>query len=582
MVNIESFIKGGCVLIYGEYMVRYIPVSKKERRKKRRELDYRSLYRRVTEFLGRYTPRMPKLRSPWRRKEIEYRSVSGKPDPDFRNDAIIMKKIPPEQPDDRAYPPLAYTREQPGALSDNVRMMQEEDRTQYAREMPVPPEAMEEPVQMPRTRMPSTQTRRNFLYYTNSALLTAIVGLSGVVLGIRLNEGKHKRRTRNAAVDTLDGVVEDNEAIQNGIHENGVRPIQQVGRDISTKEDIQSLLGLAVDGDVGPQTKYALETLLLDIEKQVGAKFKKVNYADISDEIYALLNRVNDRDIDVRVTNVEAVAHRFFGAYIMDKGYLDGHKDTIHTEEQAFEFFGVKNKRKKKLREELLAFKTIMNYKHGISMPINTKLDDTAYIAINYAKAVALDRKVKDFSHSRLEVTANGRNYDFLIPSFGMSIIPYSSVVRKEDAIDPHDPVIRMVANEVTKNLSTKEGEAKHLLRFVQEPGYSYDVGGGSFHRHPLKTLTERTGDCEDSTDLYLSLLRARGIECGYVFIDDLRPDTLNHAMALVEGKFHGEYFKKFGGKYFLTETTNPGWNIGDNPYKDVPTDLIKWYPEKV
>ncbi len=174
---------------------------------------------------------------------------------------------------------------------------------------------------------------------------------------------------------------------------------------------------------------------------------------------------------------------------------------------------------------------------------------------------------MKGFSHSEVEIQANRRGYSFLIPNVALFQRPtkYESVENIVNAVDPRDPVIRRIALNVADSGHTPKQEAQRLLNFVQGPNYSFDVVGGNTVKHPVQTLDDRTGDCEDSTVLYLSLLRARGIECAYIHIDDRRPREPGHAIAGVVGDFgyrHG--LTRKGKNFYFAETTGKGHAIGD------------------
>tara|TARA_Y100000310_G_C20661246_1_gene804921 strand:- start:521 stop:1840 length:1320 start_codon:yes stop_codon:yes gene_type:complete len=347
---------------------------------------------------------------------------------------------------------------------------------------------------------------------------------------------------------------------------------------IRSVRDIQRFLGVNVDGGIGNQTIYALETLLLDLEKKNKTAFRGVSRRGIEADVYDDLNKIQNGEIDLELRNVEAVALKHFGEQVMGYEVLNGHK-VIKTKKQVEEYFCMSESNQRQLEEELLAFKAIMNYEHNIAMPINRKLDQTTYIALNYARSKGLDMSKDDFSHSRLSVKANGTTYEFLIPSNVHQNGTHGdgSLFGPVKMVDPRDPIIRAIEKEVSAGRG-KKNSAIRLLRFVHALEYTWDVGGGSTAKHPVRTLRDRTGDCEDATVVYLSLLRARGIRCAYIYVDDLRPKKDAHAMAGVSGDYTGTFFTATGGKkHFFAETTGNMWQIGDNSMAGIADKDLRW-----
>ena len=76
---------------------------------------------------------------------------------------------------------------------------------------------------------------------------------------------------------------------------------------------------------------------------------------------------------------------------------------------------------------------------------------------------------------------------------------------------------------------------AKFALAFVQGGiTYALDEPGFEYPLYPLETLVDGKGDCEDTTILYVSLLRAQGISSSIVAVDTDHDKMPDHVLALV------------------------------------------------
>ncbi len=74
-----------------------------------------------------------------------------------------------------------------------------------------------------------------------------------------------------------------------------------------------------------------------------------------------------------------------------------------------------------------------------------------------------------------------------------------------------------------------------YILAFVQGSiRYVEDQPGMEYPLYPLETLVDGQGDCEDSTILYVSLVRALGYHVTMAFVDTDGDDTPDHVLALV------------------------------------------------
>ena len=102
------------------------------------------------------------------------------------------------------------------------------------------------------------------------------------------------------------------------------------------------------------------------------------------------------------------------------------------------------------------------------------------------------------------------------------------------DSLD--DPTIGDIARALRAKIGGGDIEyAKFVLSFVQGGiTYALDQPGVEYPLYPLETLVDKEGDCEDTTILYVSLLRAQGISSSIVAADTDHDDMPDHVLALV------------------------------------------------
>ena len=98
------------------------------------------------------------------------------------------------------------------------------------------------------------------------------------------------------------------------------------------------------------------------------------------------------------------------------------------------------------------------------------------------------------------------------------------------------DPTIEDVARALRKRVAGDGiAFAQYALAFVQGGiTYALDRPGFEYPLYPLETLVDQVGDCEDTTILYVSLLRALQIPVSMAFVDSDGDDLPDHVLALV------------------------------------------------
>lgn len=103
--------------------------------------------------------------------------------------------------------------------------------------------------------------------------------------------------------------------------------------------------------------------------------------------------------------------------------------------------------------------------------------------------------------------------------------------------LDPlDDPTLSDIARALRAKVGGGDIEfAKFALAFVQGGiTYALDQPGFEYPLYPLETLVDKKGDCEDTTILYVSLLRAQGISSKIAAVDTDHDNMPDHVLALV------------------------------------------------
>jgi predicted transglutaminase-like cysteine proteinase len=130
-------------------------------------------------------------------------------------------------------------------------------------------------------------------------------------------------------------------------------------------------------------------------------------------------------------------------------------------------------------------------------------------------------------------------------------------------------------------NVYSKAETINFILRFVQESiSYNFDnvtKGCTEYWRFPIETLVEKEGDCEDTTVLFASLLKALDYDVVLLFYSwEEDGKRLGHLSAGVNiPGSHGDYIEDNGKKYYYCETTKINYYLGDIP-KDIKFDPSK------
>ncbi len=137
--------------------------------------------------------------------------------------------------------------------------------------------------------------------------------------------------------------------------------------------------------------------------------------------------------------------------------------------------------------------------------------------------------------------------------------------------VTPDDDVIIEIANKLNslaQNMGYDYKEtANFVLRFVQSLEYTFDNETTPFNeywRFSVETLVDETGDCEDTSILYASVMEAIGYDAVLIILPS---DAPSHAAVGIAGDgYPGSYYTYDGMDYYYCETTGTGWDMGNIP----------------
>jgi len=105
----------------------------------------------------------------------------------------------------------------------------------------------------------------------------------------------------------------------------------------------------------------------------------------------------------------------------------------------------------------------------------------------------------------------------------------------------------------------------EYLAAFVQQcivytkDPYNF---GYDYPKHPIESIVEQKGDCEDSSILLAALISVFNIDCVFIEVPG------HVAVGVAINNPNCKYYNYNNKKYGFIETTNKNWKIGDIPDK--------------
>lgn len=161
--------------------------------------------------------------------------------------------------------------------------------------------------------------------------------------------------------------------------------------------------------------------------------------------------------------------------------------------------------------------------------------------------------------------------------------------------VNPYDDqYVKVFTSEfdiiAVENGLSEEEKINLLISFVQDLHYLTDDSTTSFDeypRFPVETLVEGGGDCEDTSILMASMLRAMNFSVALV-------NFPNHMGVGIATDGSGTGWNYNGKKYYYLETTALGWTLGKIPEEydandaviypvaDDPFFVIEWKAKRI
>jgi len=191
---------------------------------------------------------------------------------------------------------------------------------------------------------------------------------------------------------------------------------------------------------------------------------------------------------------------------------------------------------------------------------------EDAYILVN----------LEDFSGKKYNQMVSSKDYFALkqknhTPEFVSDLVNW---------VDYKDPYVQRMALAITKGHTTIEDKAAAIMSVVNSQKYDVSIEENKeYVKHPLETLVERNGDCEDFAILGAAMMKAVGIDVTLIYIPKMPGQRAGHMVVGVHGKFKGEKKKKNGKKYFYADGTGDGKNdfpIGASPPEEIAAYLYE------
>ncbi|MFZ8906350.1 MAG: transglutaminase-like domain-containing protein [Poseidonia sp.] len=158
----------------------------------------------------------------------------------------------------------------------------------------------------------------------------------------------------------------------------------------------------------------------------------------------------------------------------------------------------------------------------------------------------------------------------------------------------PNDATIEAVAEQLRSNALAQGYTSdldilRFIYAFVGQIQYAYDIDTTNFSeypKYPLEMLYDRSGDCEDSSALFISLVESLGYDAGLMLGDvkaDEDDDWGGHAWPVVALDNHSGWSingvgEKSNLTYYFVESTayEDDWSdIGVNPWYEITDEAF-------
>ena len=184
----------------------------------------------------------------------------------------------------------------------------------------------------------------------------------------------------------------------------------------------------------------------------------------------------------------------------------------------------------------------------------------------DYTVIYAIDQQ--DYSRIRNDHRKRRYNHDHFAPMVYRGVESLEKLIRE--------------FNQVIPRSWTQKRKVNFVLAFVTATiSYEYDktTGYNEYYKHPIETITEGVGDCEDTSILFASILSGLDFESALLVIPPVLDRRVGHIAVGVKGNFPGWYVNYKDDKYFFCETAadRKVFKVGmlSEEYENVPMDAI-------
>ena len=149
--------------------------------------------------------------------------------------------------------------------------------------------------------------------------------------------------------------------------------------------------------------------------------------------------------------------------------------------------------------------------------------------------------------------------------------------VRSTEYVTYNDPFIQAISKEISRVADEKNNPCKacFVTAFVQSLSYVDDIytGYNEYPKYPVETFFEKNGDCEDTSYLTASIVRAMNIDTVLILL----PEHMAVGVWL-DCDSPGTYYKLNDRCYYYIETTGKGFTVGEIPdrYRYASATLVK------
>ena len=326
-----------------------------------------------------------------------------------------------------------------------------------------------------------------------------------------------------------------------------------------------------------PKRKWTTPALVAACILSCGFGVYQINKIGVEEGIM-LYHTNGTGDPLVRSTIEQRAGYTFGEAAREDEDRLVGPVDGDINSIRAFQTFmnaqTINGQNGEETEVMALAFQTIAHYRLDLEIRVDGALGNETYGLANRingdGELLIKFRAAEDFfNYTPRTYQFNGQSITVNVPTIAIEHLSPDGRKRDyQEMVDEKDPILYEFTKKVVRGASTPEEENALIIDFVQGIA-KYRHEPGEFIKHPLETLRDGGGDCEDKVVLAAAMMKVRERETKQVSLKR-RDHRFAHRMLMITGSYSGES-KTIGGiRYFFTDVTGVGWKPGQ-----VPTEYV-------